>query len=185
MESLARANPSNALLQGRGQPGTHDVQLGTGILQSVRDLNKSPNQTVKFPIYDKSAFNGQGDRSAQEVTVKAPVDIVLFEGWCLGYLPLSKDELQEKLSSATGDPRPAYCSYTVDELYAISQQLMIWEREWFPLIDAMIQCTPNLTGDEILPSLVYTWRLEAEHNMKLVRGGEGMSDEQVKAFVQR
>ncbi|WFC98270.1 glycerate 3-kinase [Malassezia yamatoensis] len=185
MKSLARANPTNALLQGRGQPGTHDVQLGTQILQALCELNKSPNQTVMFPIYDKSAFDGQGDRSAQQVAVKGPVDIVLFEGWCLGYLPLSKDELQEKLSLATDDPRPAYCSYTVDELYAVSQQLKIWEREWFHMIDAMIQCTPDLTGDESLPSLVYTWRLEAEHNMKLVRGGQGMSDEQVKSFVQR
>lgn len=42
---------------------------------------------IPFPRYDKSKFQGRGDRADQSTwpQVEAPLDIVLFEGWMLGF----------------------------------------------------------------------------------------------------
>jgi D-glycerate 3-kinase len=63
-------------------------------------------QPVKIPVYDKSQFNGQGDRaneSTWEEVNKADdssVDVVVFEGWCVGFRPLSDSEVEEKWNQA-------------------------------------------------------------------------------------
>ena len=56
----------------------------------------APSQTLPVPDfscgcrYDKSAFSGQGDRADPSTWphVEAPVDVVLFEGWMLGFAAL-------------------------------------------------------------------------------------------------
>jgi D-glycerate 3-kinase len=42
------------------------------------------------PRYDKSAFGGQGDTAGKEnwPVVTGPLDIILFEGWMLGFSPI-------------------------------------------------------------------------------------------------
>lgn len=41
--------------------------------------------------YDKSAYSGKGDRAdaASWPQAQGPVDVVLFEGWMLGFAPVS------------------------------------------------------------------------------------------------
>lgn len=61
-------------------------------------LNDGSLPEMKVPRYDKSAYDGKGDR-ADEATwpsIKAPVDVVLFEGWMLGFTPVS-DEMAGKV----------------------------------------------------------------------------------------
>src|SRR5436190_8432944 len=55
--ALGRENPDNKLLQHRGEPGTHDVSLGVETLESLLAEKSTP-----IPSYDKSKYNGQGDR---------------------------------------------------------------------------------------------------------------------------
>ncbi|XP_072069244.1 D-glycerate 3-kinase, chloroplastic-like [Arachis hypogaea] len=45
---------------------------------------------IKPPRYDKSAFNGRGDRADPSTwpEVEGPLTVVLFEGWMLGFKPL-------------------------------------------------------------------------------------------------
>jgi D-glycerate 3-kinase len=40
--------------------------------------------------YDKSAFQGKGDRADESTwpSVEGPLDLVLFEGWMLGFKPV-------------------------------------------------------------------------------------------------
>lgn len=102
-QTLARRHPHNPLVQHRGQPSTHDVQLGTKLFESLR---RRDNQ-IKIPSYDKSAYHGQGDRREQsEWTVvnedpsKRPVEVVIFEGWCVGFRPRSDDQLEQKWREA-------------------------------------------------------------------------------------
>jgi len=95
--SLAKANPQNALWQGRGQPGTHDVKLGLEILAAL----STGNNSVELPRFDKSLFSGEGDRlpmdgSGKIITQPPRVDIVIFEGWCVGFNPITDDELEER-----------------------------------------------------------------------------------------
>ncbi len=92
--SLARQHPSNPLWKGRGQPGTHDVALGVRILQSL----KEGREVVDIPRFDKSLFNGEGDRLPTDGSnsVHPPIDVVIMEGWCMGFYPITQTGLAEK-----------------------------------------------------------------------------------------
>lgn len=65
----------------RGVPGTHDAGLGLDLL----DRLTGDAGTVAMPRFDK----GRDERMdvAQWSQVAAPVDVVLFEGWCVGVPP--------------------------------------------------------------------------------------------------
>lgn len=85
-------------MQGRGLPGTHDPILGAEILERLSYINeKQADQNlvpVSLPVFDKSAYRGFGDRSNETVSVHPPVDVVILEGWCFGFQPLSFEELE-------------------------------------------------------------------------------------------
>lgn len=104
-EKLAKANPKNPLVQHRGQPSTHDLELGRDLFKSL--ANRKTN--IKVPSYDKSAFNGAGDQEPESEwpTVNAkgnpPVEIVIFEGWCVGFRALSDTEVEKKWKLAKDD----------------------------------------------------------------------------------
>lgn len=101
-EALAASQPNNPLVQHRGQPSTHDVQLGFEIFTAI--ANRKPN--IKVPSYDKSAFSGAGDRlpvSDWETCNREgqpPVEVVIFEGWCVGFRALSDDQVEQKWKAA-------------------------------------------------------------------------------------
>lgn len=46
---------------------------------------------VAIPRYDKSQQGGRGDRAPKEAwpVKRGPLDVVLFEGWMLGFSPFS------------------------------------------------------------------------------------------------
>ncbi|KAL8743535.1 MAG: hypothetical protein Q9184_008100, partial [Pyrenodesmia sp. 2 TL-2023] len=73
----------------RGQPSTHDLDLAISVLSSLR-----VRREVAIPSYDKSAFGGQGDRVPQDQWIQLnrdgqpPIDVVIIEGWCLGFKAL-------------------------------------------------------------------------------------------------
>lgn len=94
-----QANPGNKLLQLRGNPGTHDLTLGLEVLGELAepvdpDVVDPANPGVKIPRYDKSRHGGKGDRTHPKTwpVVQDPVDVILFEGWMLGFSPLSDEE---------------------------------------------------------------------------------------------
>jgi len=93
--SVAASHPQNILWQGRGQPGTHDIDLGVKTLSALR----AGDHKVKLPQFDKSLFAGDGDRLPMDddsgTVVEQPpaLDIVIVEGWCVGFYPISEDTL--------------------------------------------------------------------------------------------
>lgn len=99
--SLANSYPDNPLLQHRGQPSTHDVRLAKSIFDSLRQ-----NAPTDIPFYDKAAYDGQGDRAPrnkwQKVNLpgQSIVKVVLFEGWAVGFCPLSERDLKHKWEHA-------------------------------------------------------------------------------------
>ncbi|KAI5288674.1 hypothetical protein KEM54_005018 [Ascosphaera aggregata] len=100
--SLARSHSSNPLLQHRGQPGTHDIPLAEHIIRQLK-----ANQPVTIPVYDKSAFNGEGDRCHDEsrwiqLNNKGdpPLNVVILEGWCLGFRKRPDEEIIEDWKNA-------------------------------------------------------------------------------------
>src|SRR5271169_6403501 len=80
--ALGQNNPDNKLLQHRGEPGTHDTALGIETLERLLAGKETP-----IPSYDKSKFDGHGDRvpSSEWRIAEPPFDVILFEGWCVGF----------------------------------------------------------------------------------------------------
>ncbi len=86
-ERAALAREVYPLLATRGVPGTHDVDLGARLLDAL--LHGSGE--VRLPRFDK----GLDDRlpPSDWHAVALPVDVVLFEGWCVGAEPQAEAEL--------------------------------------------------------------------------------------------
>ena len=101
-EALAKEHPDNPLVQHRGQPSTHDVELGKKVFHAL--LNRDTD--VKLPSYDKSAFNGAGDQKPESewsiVNSKndKAVEVIIFEGWCVGFRTISDAQVEEKWKTA-------------------------------------------------------------------------------------
>jgi D-glycerate 3-kinase len=156
---LAAANPGNPYLEHRGYPGTHDVALGERTLTEVRGLGAGA--IARVPVYDKSQHGGRGDRAPadrwREIT--GPVDVVILEGWMLGFEPAPADRV--------GDSR----------LTPPNRALADYDR-WHRLLDAFIV----LRATD--PTFVLKWRVEAEEAMK-ARGLPGLSREDIEDYVRR
>ncbi|THH03388.1 hypothetical protein EW145_g6294 [Phellinidium pouzarii] len=189
LTAVAAAHPHNALLAGRGQPGTHDVSLGTELLKELNEINgdvdtsSDKERAVRFPIFEKSLFDGQGDRVEDGVVVKPPLDVVLFEGWCVGFCPVNESEIDRRYAQPIPDLKGILDiqSFSKKNILEINAYLCDYV-EWWSFFDAFVQVKPS----ESMPySLIYKWRLQQEHNMKAKNGGKGMTDEQVKRFIDR
>lgn len=159
---LSQRYPSNPLYQQRGQAGSHDLKLA----QETFERLKENQGKIPIPAYDKSKYGGMGDRLDQSLwkVAKAPLQMVLFEGWMLGFKPLLNLP-QETLSCSREDAE------------VMNEQLKAYEDILYPYLDIFIHLSPQQRNQ------VYQWRLEQEHHMKASRGVEGLSDAQVKAFV--
>ncbi|KFA71228.1 hypothetical protein S40288_03857 [Stachybotrys chartarum IBT 40288] len=99
--AIHRQNPKNKLLQTRGQPGTHDEVLAQGFFRSILQAQDKPEDTfVEWPAFDKSLYSGQGGRVPREQWAKVPLsdgfDVLIFEGWCLGFTPLTDTEVKQR-----------------------------------------------------------------------------------------
>ena len=77
----ALAAEVHPLLVTRGVPGTHDVELAASLLDA---LTASTGE-VRLPVFDKVRDDRAPEASWRRV--RAPVDVVLFEGWCVGARP--------------------------------------------------------------------------------------------------
>lgn len=163
-QKLASEFKGNPLLELRGNAGSHDLELGSETLERL--MRGEAKGEIALPRYDKSLHGGRGDRAPESTwpRVSGPVDVVLFEGWMLGFRPVGATE------AAKVSPH----------LAAVDNFLEKYEAEWDSKCDSwlMIRATNG-------PSCVYNWRLQAERQLKEANGGKGMSDEQVKDFVDR
>lgn len=71
----ALARDVHPLLATRGVPGTHDVARGEAVISALL----SGQGRVAVPRFDKAR-----DDPGADAMVAAPVDLLLFEGWCIG-----------------------------------------------------------------------------------------------------
>jgi D-glycerate 3-kinase len=149
---LADRHPGNPFLEQRGYPGTHDVALGAHVLSALR-----AGVALDVPRYDKSAHGGLGDRSPTAHPVDGPVDLVILEGWLLGFTPVPRVE----------DPH----------LEVPNEALRAYEA-WQTHLDALLVL--EMADD----TQVVAWRVEAEQAMR-ASGRPGLSDEAITAYVSR
>ncbi|KAK2463134.1 hypothetical protein APHAL10511_004789 [Amanita phalloides] len=191
LRSLAEANPGNSLLRGRGQPGTHDIDLGLHVLAALKDGQSN----IELPRFDKSLHNGEGDRLPMDgsgVIIRQPpcLDVIILEGWFVGFFPIMAEEIERrwrehwvKESSLLG-----ICELAgLNDIVQINEKLRSYVKMW-DYIDTLVQLVSNSELSHENPSqysIIYKWRLEQEHYMKANNGGVGMSDDAVKMFVDR
>lgn len=146
----------------RGPPGTHDIDLGLSVLDQIRQGN-SP---VTVPRFDKSAYAGAGDRTTPEIVNN--VDIVLFEGWFVGVLPIDPQAFATAPPPIITDDDRAFAGDMNRQLQAY---LPLWKR-----LDSLIAIDPS----DYRCSL--EWRKQAEKKM-IAAGKSGMSDAEIEEFV--
>jgi D-glycerate 3-kinase len=175
LQRIARESPHNPLLAGRGQPGTHDIELGTRLLDQLHHINAPANtHAVQLPVFDKSLHNGEGDRAHPSAgpRIPPPLDIFVLEGWSMGFANIAPDTVREKQRASA--PESPLRQYALRNLLQINENLRAYEK-WYNYFDVFLQIRPTDLHH------VYTWRLEQEHAMKAANGGAGMSDDAVNA----
>ncbi|KAK9677165.1 hypothetical protein RND81_11G125100 [Saponaria officinalis] len=160
---LREANPGNRLLEYRGNAGSHDLSLSVETITALSKLTKE-GMKMKIPRYDKSAYNGRGDRADPSTwtEVEGPLTAILFEGWMLGFKPLPVDAV------TAVDPH----------LEIVNNNLQAYYDAWDKFVKAWIVIKIKD------PSCVYQWRLQAEQAMR-ADGKSSMTDDEVMDFVSR
>lgn len=159
----------------RGVPGTHDVQLGIDFLTALK--NSNDNSQVLLPIFDK-ALDDCLPRDKWRV-INGKIDIVIFEGWCVGAESQPENELIEPVNNLEKleDPHGVWRRYANDVLANEYQQL-------FELLDLLVMLE--------VPSfdLVYQHRLQQEKDLgaqvlqsKDSVSREPMTDSEVQRFI--
>src|SRR5690606_5606704 len=87
------------LLQTRGVPGTHDVDLGVDTM--TRLIHAGAGDRTPLPRFDK-AQDTQMPRNQWPV-FEGPADVVIFEGWCVGARPQSDEALATPINALERD----------------------------------------------------------------------------------
>ncbi|KAI1179421.1 putative Uridine/cytidine kinase [Nemania sp. FL0916] len=170
--ALAASMPDNALVQVRGEPGTHDIPLCQTFFNSLLT-----GQPTSVPQYDKSLFSGQGDRlpPSSWPLINQPtqrkISVIIFEGWCVGFRALSPLEITSRYAA----PSRTLHHHQLSHLQYINHRLEEYDAIT-DLFDAFVHI------DAADTEWVYDWRLEQETMLRAQRGA-GMSDEQVVRFV--
>jgi D-glycerate 3-kinase len=148
----------------RGPPGTHDVELGLQVLDQLR--HPVSGKSVAIPRFDKSLWNGAGDRTASQ-TVK-DIDIILFEGWFIGCQPVDTEVFEAA-------PPPIITAADKDFAQDINSQLKNYTPLW-QYLDRLIVLNP------VDYRLSKQWRKQAEIEM-IATGKSGMTDIEIEQFV--
>lgn len=163
---LQRAQAIHPLLETRGVPGTHDVDLGIRVLRRLRE-----GKPIALPRFDKA--KDERVPVAEWPPWEGRCDVTILEGWCVGARPQRPDELAtpvnelERIEDPTGDWR----WYVNRELGRAYQAL-------FAELDLLVMLRP--------PSFdhVYAWREEQEARLRAAGGGpEVMTPDAILRFV--
>lgn len=169
-QRTALAQRVHPLLQTRGVPGTHDTDLGIEIIEALKSLRAGQQQSI--PRFDK-ANDDRADASAWS-TIEGPVDIILFEGWCVGSLAQNEAELQTPVNALEADEDAAghWRQYVNTQLAGPYRQLF-----------ALLDCLVMLKAPDF--DCVYRWRLEQEQKLaQRSSGSQIMNAQQIQRFIQ-
>lgn len=156
--------------KGRGHAGTHDLPL---LLDCLEKLNSIISGTLQIPVYDKLSQQGRGDRLPidQWRSIHLPVDIVILEGWMMGFQPkIRLDQLPPILHTFN---RYLYTYLPIYDYFDAFIQFQIDDITW-----------------------IHTWRKEQEDHSKIISMSHiedpssssssiGMTDEDFNEFMDR
>lgn len=142
-------------LEHRGYPGTHDVALGERVLQGL-----VAGQGVRVPRYDKSAHGGRGDRAPEAAwrEVRGALDVVVLEGWLLGFVPVEPSEVGEDLELPNG--------------------YLAGYAAWHGLLGAFV----HMEAQSLVQ--IVAWRCAAERARRQA-GEAALSEEEARDYIER
>nr|VFJ57392.1 MAG: glycerate kinase [Candidatus Kentron sp. DK]VFJ68083.1 MAG: glycerate kinase [Candidatus Kentron sp. DK] len=155
------------LLKTRGVPGTHHVGLGIRTLQAL-----CHGEEIILPRFNKAEDNPYPAYRWPKQT--NPVDLVLFEGWCVASRPQPEPCLHVPINrlEAEKDPQGIWRGY-------VNRQLGGPYQELFRFLDYLIVFeTPDF-------SWVYHWRKKQEDHLKKTQSGSRIMDEPTLACFVR
>ena len=164
------------LLATRGVPGTHDVELGRRILDQLTDTTHE--DSITLPVFNKASDDRVPEANCPRVAT--PVDVVLFEGWCVGATPQEPQALTAPVNAleANADLNGAWRRFVNERLGSDYARL-------FARLDALVMLrVPRFEK-------VFEWRLEQEHKLRarlreqapLAAEPGGQTDEQLAVFI--
>ena len=171
-ERQALASEVHPLFKTRGVPGTHDIAL---TLKTIDGLMDSTTETM-VPRFDKSTDDRYPESQCDLISGK--VDVIIFEGWCVGCKAQPKESLLEPVNNLERelDPNGVWRNYFNRALSSDYQTL-------FERLDKLIMLrAPSF-------NTVFNWRLEQEQKLIARLGETGgdrsgiMSKEQIARFI--
>ena len=164
----------------RGVPGTHDTALALSIFDRLKSLQSG--EVMYVPTFDKSLDDRKPVHRWQEVS--GPVDVIFFEGWCVGATEMSDEALQTPINRLEQDK-----DSNGEWRREVNRHLASDYKALFDLIDVQMWMQP--------PSfdIVYDWRNKQERVLEEhlldIHGGildtldiKVMSPEALKGFMQ-
>ena len=164
----ALARDVHPLFAVRGVPGTHDVARGLALLEAVK-----AGRGATLPRFDKAT-----DDPAPETEWPrhdGPLDVLVFEGWCIGARPQDPAALVEPVNAleAECDPDGVWRRHVNAALAGPYADL-------FARIDRLVLLAAP--GFEV----VERWRVQQEQDLRALapQGARVMSDAEVATFIQ-
>ncbi|TQS36313.1 hypothetical protein Golomagni_03241 [Golovinomyces magnicellulatus] len=173
--AFAEKHKLNKMIQTRGPPGTHDMNLARSVFSALRE-----GRECRIPVYDKSAYHGKGDRVPKHqwrmVNQGAKtVTVVILEGWCVGFSQLTPAEIEQKRNLTT---HRSLIKHELQHLLDINDKLKEYEELWSAYLDGLIY----IDAKDL--RWVYDWREDQEKKLRKKKGNANAMDlQQVIKFV--
>jgi D-glycerate 3-kinase len=144
------AQTVHPLLATRGVPGTHDMTLLNHTLDAL--LNPAVTGPVAIPRFDKALDDRRPE--ARWDRIGGGVDLVLLEGWCLGAVAQTAEQLAEPVNALERDEDPDghWRRYVNGVLAREFEPLCQRVDQWVMLRAPSFDC-------------VYRWRMEQEQKL--------------------
>ncbi|MBZ9646798.1 kinase [Sphingobium sp. 3R8] len=157
------ADTVHPLLRTRGVPGTHDALRGIAILDSVK-----AGEALPLPRFDKGR-----DEPFDREEAAGPVDLLIFEGWCVGARPQAESALAAPINALERieDPDTVWRRHVNRQLWGIYAEL-------FARIDRLVLLAAPDFG------VVRDWRGEQEETLWASKASGAMDAAQLDRFVQ-
>lgn len=143
------------------QVGTHDVALAVQVFAEL--INGQP---TKLPLYDKAAYQGQGDRLPESAWLpvnqpgQPPIDVLMLEGWSVGFRPVSDDEVRRRWEA----PNRTLHLHKLEHLLFVNQNLRAYDA-----LTNLFHIFIHIDAQDT--HYVYVWRAEQEEHLRLLKGG--------------
>lgn len=164
-ERARLAHDIHPLFRTRGVPGTHDVARGIAIIDAVR-----AGRPVELPRFDKA----RDEPFAGMEAVAPPLDLLIFEGWCVGARPQQERALESPVNALERDEDR-------DGVWRrhVNAQLGGPYADLFARLDRLVLlAAPDF-------AVVRQWRGQQEDELRAKGGGDKVMDEAgLDRFVQ-